>query len=192
MSRQLRCVLIAASFAALLLPARGSAQSVAASNTPIGTIAPSPVSGGGVRVLDFGSIAVSGTADSGAGSETNTSTAKWEFGSLKKSATVVLTFTLPTLTKGTSTLPVIWANAGYGSWCTRRAPATAGTCGTPTSTITGTFNPGTLTATATTPGGAGNNDRILTIWMGGRVGTLPVNTVPGLYSGTITLTINVI
>lgn len=176
---------------AAALPGVLSAQSINASMNPNVTIALAPVTGGGVRNIDFGTISVGGTADTGPGNEANTSTAKWEFGNLKKNETVTLTFSLPTLTKGSSTLPVQWSNAGYGSWCTRRDPDGVGTCGG-VNTEVGTFNPGSGGASAHTPTGPGNNDRILTVWIGAKVTALPPNMAPGLYSGTISLTMTIL
>jgi hypothetical protein len=168
------------------------AQGTSAVVNPQAVIALTPVTGGGVRNLSFGQIAVGGSVDTGPGAETATSTAKWEFTGIRKNSNVTLTFGLPTLTNGTSTLPVVWSNNGDGAWCTRRNTFAVGTCGTAGTTLTGTFNPAGVAPIATTPGGAGNNDRTLTVWVGARVSALPPNTPPGLYTGTLSLTIVVL
>jgi hypothetical protein len=188
-----RCLFAFMMLLALSLPGRLAAQSqtIVGAMNPQVTIALAPVTGGGVRNLALGTIAVGGTADTGAGSEANTNSAKWEFGGLRKNETVTLTFSFPTMTNGSSTLPVVWSNAGYGSWCTRVAPNGTGTCGG-AGTETGTFNPGVAGASAHTPTGAGNNDRILTVWIGATVSALPANMAPGLYTGTISLTMTIL
>lgn len=179
----LACLALAAA------PLRG--QSETQLLTATATILEPPMTGGGLRSIDFGSVAIGGSADTGPGAEGSTNTAKWEFGSLRKSASVQLTFTLPNLTRGTHSLPVTWANPGYGTWCTRRAPATETACGG-AGTLTGSFNPGTPGTISTTPAGAGNNDRILTIWVGARIVNVPANLPPGTYTGTATLVITIL
>ncbi len=170
-----------------------SGQTYSYALTPSATIALPPVTGGGVRDLDFGIVTWGGTADTGAGSEAATSTAKWEFNGLKKNRTVQLSFDLPaTLVMGVSSLSVSWNNAGYGSWCSRLDTDPVGLCGGG-STTTGTFNPqsanGGLSVNATTSGGASNNNRLLTVWVGGKLLTVPPASPPGLYTATLRLTI---
>jgi hypothetical protein len=175
-----RALLLLAALVALpLLGAPLYAQSFV--NTSLTVNLPA-TTGGGVRNLAFGNVAPGGNADTGPGQETNANTAKWSFGALPKTMALSLNFTLPaTLTKGSSTLNIVWP-AAYGSWCSYRA---AETCAAST-----TFNPqaGSFTVTATTAGGAGNNDRVLDVWLGAQL-TVPADAQAGLYSGVLTLTI---
>ncbi len=165
--------------AASLLGTAAHAQGAAVNSSL--TVNLPPMSGGGVRSLAFGSIAPGGTADTGAGLETNTRTAKWQFTGLQRNATYNAVFTLPaSLVKGSSTLPITYP-AAYGRWCSYIAGNTCagGTTFTPTS--------GTTVAT-TTPTGAGNNNRVLDLWIGAQI-SVPGSAQAGLYSGTASLTI---
>ncbi len=168
-------------------------QALSFTLTPSATIVLPPVTGGGVRNLDFGIVTWGGTADTGAGSEAAASTAKWEFNGLKKNRPVQLSFDLPaTLAMGASTLSVSWNNAAYGSWCSRLDTDPVSVCGG-AATTTGTFNPqnanGGLSINATTSGGASNNNRLLTVWVGGKLLTVPAGSPPGQYTATLRLTI---
>jgi hypothetical protein len=137
----------------LLRAGAAQAQSVNAAVNPAATIVVQ-ASGGGVRSLGFGTIAPSGSADTGAGTETNASSAKWEFTGLPKNISVALNFTLPTdLVNGTSNLPVNWNNAGYGSWCARRSTTAVTGCGG-AGTGVATFNPSVATSASTTGAGS--------------------------------------
>lgn len=175
----------------LLGPLQAGAQSVAGAVNSSATI-DMEVTGGGVRNLDFGTVAPGGSVDGGAGSEANASSAKWEFTGLKKNRTIALSFTLPAnLTNGAATIPVTWSNAGYGSWCTRIDTDPISNCGA-AGTNTGTFDPAGANITASTSlTGNANNNRVLTVWVGAKLGnpTIPANAPPGLYSGTATLVI---
>jgi hypothetical protein len=177
---RLRCLLALAAFVALPLLAAPAQGQTAAVNTSLEVLMP-PATGGGVRNLAFGSINPGGTSDTGPGSEANVNTAKWSFSGLAKNQAITLTITLPgSLTRGPSTLPITWP-PNYGSWCSYiEGDACAGsTAFTPSA---GTFN-----VTATTAGGAGNNNRVLDVWIGGRL-SVPAGAVAGLYTATMTLT----
>jgi hypothetical protein len=180
MRRNLLLLLLVLLAAASLLGTAAHAQG-ATVNSSLAVNLP-PMSGGGVRNLAFGSIAPGGNSDTGAGLETNTGTAKWQFTGLQRNSTYNVVFTLPaSLVRGSSTLPITYP-AAYGRWCSYIAGGTCvgGTTFTPTSGAT-------VTATSA-GGGGGNNNRVLDLWIGAQI-SVPVSAQAGLYSATVSLTI---
>ena len=188
-------LLLSLASSALFDATAGAQQTLGVALNPSATIALDPITGGGVRNLDFGTLPAGGSADTGPGQEAlpanGTTTAKWEFGGLKKNRTVTLTFSLPSaVTRGAVSLPIAWNNPGYGRWCTRVNTTPVTGCGGP-GTTQATFNPAGAPVSLVVQPGTSNNNRFVTVWAGAKLGnpTIPANAPPGLYTATVTLTI---
>lgn len=176
------------------IPAALQAQAV---NVGV-TVTLPPVGGGGTRALSFGTSRLPGdNIDTGAGSEANAQSAKWAFTGLAKSRTINVSLSSTALTAGPYQMLASYNTAAYGSWCTRKDTDTCAGA----SATTGTFNPGNVSATGpgtigtfsatTSANGAGNNDRVLEIWVGSKL-SIPANQPSGTYTGSITATITVL
>lgn len=174
------------------IPRIASAQIM---NTAV-SITAAPVGSNVLQNLSFGTRTPGQTVDTGPGS--NGQGAIWEFTGLAKNVSITLDFSA-TLLENASTdqLSVSYGNAGYGTWCTRKATAACGDA----NTNVADFNPGNISDTGpgqigsvtanTNNTGTGNNDRVLTVWVGARL-PIPASTPSGAYSGTLTVTVTIL
>jgi hypothetical protein len=142
---------------------------------------PPPVIGGGVQNLDFGDLLPGATGDVPPGPASGgTSSAGWQFSSVRKNRTIIWAFTLPTvLTRGTDVLPVNWNNAGYGTACISNGVGCI---------LSYTFNPAAngATWTVTIPNNTPGNNYDVRVYAGARASVPSIP--PGIYSAQVVLT----